>query len=125
MPSPDHPIGKSTEGPELTQPNIGANLPDMNPLTRAAEALRWGMMTTEQILSPEGRLRRWMLWCGYRTAWLGIPAVTLLPIALIVCIQVAAIAQTLHRAAWYVLLALVCVIIIKVIVEALVGKGQR
>lgn len=120
-----NPSVMASECPAVCQPCISANLPYMNPLTRSAEALRWGMLTIEHVLSPEGRLRRWMRWCGYRAAWLGIPAVTLLPIILIVCVQVAAIAQTLHRAAWYVLLALVCVIIIKVIVEALVGKGQR
>ena len=64
----------------LKPPQVDPELPELNPLQRSAESLRYSTLQTEYWISAGGTLREWFrLNCGVALV-LGIPALFVVPI---------------------------------------------
>jgi hypothetical protein len=84
--------GGSTEPPQ-----VDPELETLSAPERAAEALRYFLLRAEHQISPDGRLRRWLRLILRLGAFVAIPALILLPLALLVLAGVEACVRLLQE----------------------------
>jgi hypothetical protein len=73
----------------IEPPKVDPELEDLDPATRAAETIRFSILSLEWWLSPNGSLREWLKLNGRISSVLIIPAVLVMPIVTLIIYQVA------------------------------------
>jgi hypothetical protein len=64
----------------LEPPRVDPELPELNPLQRSAESLRYSTLKTEYWISAGGTLREWLRLNCWVSIFLGIPALIVVPV---------------------------------------------
>ena len=79
----------------LKAPEVDPDLPHLNGLQRALEALRYGFLSFERWMSPNGKLREYLRLHSILALLLLIPALVILPIIGFIVWQVAGMVSLL------------------------------
>jgi len=82
----------------LPPPEVASDLPQLGPVERAAEVLRYGLALAEHCLAPDGSLRRRLKRCLSLAVLLVLPLLVILPLALLLA-SAGAVARLLVAAA--------------------------
>jgi len=64
----------------MVKPRIDPDLENRPALERSTEVLRYTLVTMEQSISPEGKLRGWLKYNVRILIWIGIPILLFVPI---------------------------------------------
>jgi hypothetical protein len=78
-------------------PRVDPELETLSAPERAAEVLRYCLLRVEHYIAPDGSLRRWLRRVLRVGAYIAIPALVLLPLALLVLTGVAACVRLLQK----------------------------
>ena len=73
----------------IEPPKVDPELEDLDAATRAAEVIRFSLLSLEWWLSPQGKLREWLKLNGRIASMLVIPAVLVMPLVTLIIWQVA------------------------------------
>ena len=89
----------------IEPPRVDPDLEAMSAPERAAEALRYSLLRAEHCIAPDGRLRRWLRLILRVGVFIAIPALVLLPLALLLLTGVAACIRLLQEILLHAILA--------------------
>jgi hypothetical protein len=116
------------QAPPLDPPRVDPELDTMGWIERAGEVLRYSLLSIEHAISPDGALRRWLQRVLRAGAFLALPVLLLLPLALVLLNGIAACVELLRRIAVHAFLSgmvIGLVLLAVVIVLRLAGSGRR
>ena len=81
----------------IEPPQVDPELETLSGPDRAAEALRYSLLRAEHYLSPDGSLRRWLRLILKVGAFVAIPALVLIPLALLLLAGIGACVRLLQE----------------------------
>lgn len=81
-------LQKSWQPKPVEKPLVDPALQHLDPITRSAESIRYSILSIEFWISPNGQVREWMRQNTRLAAWLGIPALLVLPLVVLILYQV-------------------------------------
>ena len=117
-------------GGGIEPPQIDPDLESLSALERAAEVLRYFLLCAEHRLAPVGRLRRWLRQILRAGAFVAVPALILLPLALLLLAGIAACVRLLQEILLHALVAgmviglvLLAVLVVLRLIDT--GSGRR
>lgn len=88
-------INKHWRPAPISQPRVDPDLSNLDGSQRAAEVIRYSLLTLEFWLSPLGRLREWIRLNGKACAILTVPTLFIMPLVIVIINQVAHVMETL------------------------------
>ena len=102
-------------------PTVDPDLPHLDVLTRSAESIRYSILSFEFWISPNGQFREWLRQNARIASWLAIPALLLLPLALLILYQVVKAVGLLTSIAGHMILLPVLVLLAAVVILVVVN----
>ena len=114
----------------IEPPRVNPELEALSAPERAAEALRYSLHRAEHCIAPDGRLRRWLRLILRVGAFVAVPALILLPLALLLLTGIAACIRLLREIVLHAILAgmvigllLLAVLVVLRLIDG--GNGRR
>ena len=117
-------------GDEIRPPQVDPDLETLSAPERSAEVLRYSILRAEHEIASDGRLRHWLRRVLRIGAFIAIPALVLLPLAILLLMGIATCMRLLREIAFRAIVAgiVVGLLILAVLVVLRLldyGSGRR
>ena len=105
----------------IQPPTVTRELHQLDGLTRSAESIRYGILSLEWWISPNGRLREWLRRNAFIALWLGIPAGLVMPVVSFILYRVLEWTEMINRITRHLILLPILGLLVVLVLAVVIG----